>query len=1049
MKKRGPMPLSQESPSASEYVRALVESRSLGPLVVHRQDLPARQARFAGVKTPWRPAMEAFLSAAGIGPLYSHQAEAMDLARAGRDVVTATPTASGKTFIYNLPVIERSLARPGSRALYLFPLKALAQDQLKAFNALAENCPEPRPRAAVYDGDTTAHFRKKIRDNPPDVLITNPEMLHLALLPFHDAWAEFFANLAFVVVDEVHTYRGIMGSHMAWVFARLMRICARYGASPSFICSSATIANPGELCSMLTGREFAVIEESGAPASEKQVVFVNPDAGPARVAIELLKAALARELRTIVYTQSRRLTELIALWASEKAGDFAPRISAYRAGYLAEERRDIEAKLSSGELLAVVSTSALELGIDIGNLDVCILVGYPGTLTAAWQRGGRVGRGGSGSAMILVAGEDALDQYFMRHPDQFFSRPMERAVINPDNPVIRDRHLVCAASDLPLKSGEPFLKSEKTARAVERLVQKGELLLNAAGDRMFAAHQRPHRDVDLRGAGRSYRISLAGSGPDRDAPGRTVGQVDGVRVFREVHPGAIYLHHGDTFLVADLSPETRTAMVERADVDHYTKALASKSTEILEVYAEKAVAACRVGRGRLRVTDQVTGYEKRQVRTSRRLGTFGLDLPPSVFETEGLWIVIPDRVLAECEEKRLHFMGGIHAVEHAAIGILPLLVMTDRNDLGGISTPLHPQIQGAAVFVYDAMPGGAGLSAMAFARALDLLEKTRDTVASCPCDFGCPGCVHSPKCGSGNRPIHKEAALFVLSALLDPGRAAPAPREVILYGEPDGDEKRKESKEYPKERKDGPPGRSRASGDEEGKTKTADSAEKKEADKTAAQDEAAGIPPFEKGGPGGIFLGVSNPAGAFRYGVLDIETRLSAQEVGGWHNARCMGISVAVLYDSATDDFYEYHQPEIGALIRHLQKMDLVVGFNILRFDYQVLSGATEFDFSSLPTLDLLDEIKACLGYRLSLDHLAAATLGTGKSASGLQALKWWKEGRMDLITEYCARDVAITRDLYLHGLTRGHLLFTNKARQMVRVPASWAAPPDGQEDRG
>ncbi|MBW1990432.1 MAG: DEAD/DEAH box helicase, partial [Deltaproteobacteria bacterium] len=679
---------------ASEYVDALVKSDSLGPLVAHARVLPPRAAKFAGPEKPWHPGIERVLSAAGIETLYSHQARAVDLAREGKDVVIATPTASGKTLVYNLPVLESVLGDPSARALYLFPLKALAQDQHKAFSSLAALLPQP-PTAAVYDGDTTGHFRKKIRDNPPNVLITNPDMLHFGLLPHHASWEEFFKNLKYVVVDEVHTYRGVMGSNMAWVFSRLQRVCAHYGAKLSFIASSATIDNPGELCQSLLSRECQVVEESGAPAAGKHVVFVNPEDNPARTAIQLLKASLSRGLRTIVYTQSRKLTELIALWASENAGEYAGRISAYRAGYLPEERREIEAKLASGELLAVVSTSALELGIDIGSLNVCLLVGYPGTLTAAWQRGGRVGRGRSSSAVVLIAGEDALDQYFMRHPDQFFSRPMERAVINPENPVVAAKHLVCAAAELPLSTSEPLLENPALRRVAERLARRGELLASGDGSRLFSAEKRPHRDVDLRGAGEPFRIALAdGEAAGGTTLGKTVGRVDGIRVFREAHPGAIYLHHGETYKVEDLWIEHRTAVVTPAKVDYYTRVLADKSTEILEVYETREVCGCRVGRGRLRVTDQVTGYEKRRVQNGRRMGTFALNLPPCVYETHGLWIEIPPGAQAACERRRLHFMGGIHALEHAAIGILPLLVMTDRNDLGGISTPLHPQLSG-------------------------------------------------------------------------------------------------------------------------------------------------------------------------------------------------------------------------------------------------------------------------------------------------------------------------------------------------------------------
>ena len=424
------------------YVAALIASERLGHLVVHHRVLPARPAVYADPLRPFPRPVAGLLAGRGIERLYSHQAAATDLTRAGRHVAVATPTASGKTMTYLLPVLEEIIKNPDSRAIFLYPLKALAQDQLKAIHELTASLPESaRPTAAIYDGDTTAHFRRKIRDNPPHILITNPEMLHLSLLPGHDAWSTLFAGLTHVVVDEMHTYRGVMGSHMAHVFRRLERVCQRFGSQPAFVFSSATIGNAGALATDLTGLPVATVTESGAPTGPRHFLFINPEQSAATTAVMLLAAALRRGLRTIVYTQSRKMTELISLWIREKAGPYANRVSAYRSGFLPEERRDIEAAMASGKLLGVVSTSALELGIDIGGLDLCILCGYPGSVMSAWQRGGRVGRARRESAVALIAGEDALDQYFMRHPAEFFDRPPESAVINPANPAIAAKHL--------------------------------------------------------------------------------------------------------------------------------------------------------------------------------------------------------------------------------------------------------------------------------------------------------------------------------------------------------------------------------------------------------------------------------------------------------------------------------------------------------------------------------------------------------------------------------------------------------------------------------
>ncbi|WP_320172640.1 DEAD/DEAH box helicase [Maridesulfovibrio sp.] len=938
----------------------------MGDQVAHHRIVEGQEASFGDPRRKFPPSIENMLGLRDIDRLFSHQALAVDYARAGRNVVVATPTASGKTLTYNIPVLEQGLRDPDSHALYLFPLKALAQDQLKTFTEMAALLPENiRPQAAIYDGDTSPYRRRKIRDTPPSVIMTNPEMLHLSILPFHEKWAPFIAGLTHIVVDEVHTYRGVMGSHMAMVFRRLLRICNYYGANPSFVFSSATVGNPSALCRDLTGQDVGEITESGAASGKRNFIFFNPVASPYSAVIQLLKAALARDLRTIVYTQSRKMTELIAMWVNEKAGKYKDRISAYRAGFLPEERREIERKMSSGELLAVISTSALELGIDIGGLDLCIMAGYPGSVMATMQRGGRVGRSRQESAVILIGQEDALDQYFMRHPDDFFSRPPENAVLNPYNPVIMERHLICAASELTLRDDDFLLRDERIKDTVMQLVEKGVLLRNRRGDEIYSKRKRPHRDVSLRGAGSTMHIEdISG--------GAVIGTIDEVRAYSEAHEGAVYIHRGSTYRITELDLAERKVRASRERVGYYTRARKNKSTEILEVYARKKVFGTVMRFGRLKVTEQVTGYEKRAVKGGKLLGIVPLDLPPVVFETQGLWMEISPEIKRRAEDEFVHFMGGIHAVEHAAIGILPLLVLTDRNDLGGISTPMHEQIDGPAVFIYDGMPGGAGLTMQAFEQAQELLERTLQVIVDCECELGCPTCVHSPKCGSGNRPIDKAAAIFVLENMINgkpPEKIEDLSMELVPFGE-----------EVKTEKKSGPES----------------------------------------------------------FGVLDVETRRSAQEVGGWNKAERMGISIAVLYDSVADEFFRYEQEQIPEMIERLRKLDLIIGFNIERFDYKVLSGVHAFNYRSLPTLDLLKSVHERLGYRLKLDNIAQATLDSAKSADGLQALEWWKEGRLDLISEYCTQDVAVTRDVYLFGRANGYVLFTNKEKKTVRLPVSW-----------
>ena len=984
-----------------EYVRALLDSERLGRQVRHHRLIPGAEAVYAEPKRPWPAPIKAMLDRLGIDRLYAHQARAVDLVRSGRNVVIATPTASGKTLCFNLPVMERLLADPDAKALYVYPLKALAQDQLKAFNAMAGLLPDKdRPGmnsigAAIYDGDTSQHFRKKIRDNPPGVILTNPEMLHLSVLPHHHTWAQVLSNLSFVVIDEVHTYRGVLGSHMAMVLRRLLRLCRSWGAEPSFVFCSATVGNPAELCANLTGLEVEAVTETGAAQSARHMIFLNPHDSPSQAAIQLLRAALSRGLRTIVYARSRRMTELIALWASERSGEYADRISAYRAGFLPEERREIEVRMASGELLAVISTSALELGIDIGGLDLCILVGYPGSIMATWQRSGRVGRSGRESAVVLVAGEDALDQHFMRHPEDFFIRPPERAVLNPHNPVVADRHLICAAAEMSLKASEPFLAGEPALMdRVRRLVDKGqlyELADTGAEPEIVTDRKRPQREVDLRGAGRGLHILDAGPGAD----GSEIGLIDAYRACRETHPGAVYLHRGATYVIDSLDFETATVRAKRARVNYYTRVRGDKSTEILEIYDRRQIGSTRVFLARLKVTETVIGYEKRAVRGGALLGVIELDMPPNIFETEGLWIEIPGPVRRACEDECLHFMGGIHALEHAAIAVMPLIVLADRDDLGGISTPFHAQAGCAAVFIYDGMPGGAGLSRQGFLFMEDLLETTLKNVKSCECDLGCPSCVHSPKCGSGNRPMDKAGAVFLLERLLSP----------------------------------------------DGRPRTA------EPEVTGISDETTGDDDMDQ-----ILLPGTMPEP--RFAVLDVETRRSAAEVGGWNRADLMGVSVAVLYESDKgtdkDAFTVFEQDELAAMAARLEKIDLVIGFNIIRFDYAVLGGLVDFPWRDLPTLDLLTSVHERLGYRLKLDNLAQATLDAGKSADGLQALRWWQEGRIKEIADYCTQDVAVTRDLYLHGRDKGHVLFFNKAKQRARLPVDWASfVPPGRHGPG
>lgn len=967
--------------SLSEYIEALKTYQGFqGDIVCHKVLEPSKAA-FAKGNPSLRHDFSPVLESLGVKKLYSHQKKAIDLILGGCHTVISTPTASGKSLVYNLPVIDDLSEDPSSHALYLFPLKALARDQMESLNKLLDlaffhfklSC---KLSAAVYDGDISSYQKSKIRKQAPNILVSNPEMLHLALLAHHDLWASFFSKLKYIVVDEVHTCRGVMGSNMAWVFRRLLRICDFYGSKPVFIFCSATIANPQGLCCDLTGLDVKVVDEAGAPTGKKDVILMRGLNGAAQTAITLIHSAVPRELRTICYTQSRKITELIAMWASQRSKEVAAKISAYRAGFLPEERRMIEQQLSTGELLSVVSTSALELGIDIGSLDICILVGYPGTIMSTWQRAGRVGRKGRDSALILIAHEDALDQYFIHHPDVFFSMPPEKAIINPENEMILKQHLECAAAELVIRKEEPLLASSQVRQAVNALEKKALLLKSRSADMWFAARKAPHRDVSLRGTGNTFPIFIADTK-------KSLGDIDRHRSFFETHEGAIYLHRGKTYEVTRFDYEKGVVEARKKDVNYYTRARSSKTTTIMEVLDQKKAGSTRMGYGRLKIIEQVTGYDRKLVSSGKSLGIIPLDLPELTFETQGLWIEIPDDVREKTEQALMHFMGGIHALEHAAIGIMPLLVMTDRNDIGGISIPFHPQTGKAAVFIYDGVPGGLGFCRQAFENADVLLQRTKEAISSCECENGCPCCVHSPKCGSGNRPIDKESALSILKMIL----GGPVAESFADIRVPD------------------------------------------HADASEAQSVKEETTPYD----------TKQTKAPVRYAVLDIETRRSAKEVGGWHKAHKMGVSCAVLYDSKTDEYLTYLQDDIEKLVRDLNKYDLIIGFNIIGFDYKVLSGLVKSDYHQLPTLDLLLEIKRYLGYRLSLDHLASQTLGEQKSADGLMALEWWQQGEIEKIITYCRQDVKVTRDLYRFGREQHHLLFKNKAGNVVRIPVDFA----------
>ena len=771
--------------------------------IVHREQIPRRSARYGALRDSLHPGLQASLRSQGIDRLFTHQAEAVNAALAGRHVVVVTGTASGKTLCYNLPVLETILERPTARALYLFPTKALAQDQLRALRTLGSAVEGQRGRGdsplpvtvGTYDGDTPKSRRSHLRKSG-QIILTNPDMLHLGVLPNHPLWGSFFRNLRFVVVDEAHIYRGVFGSQVACVLRRLRRVCALYGAEPQFIAASATIANPARHFTALTGVEPQVIDDDGSPQGPRTFALWNPPfidraqtsrRSPNGEATTLFASLVRNNTRTIVFTRARKVAELILRYARDELGKEdgrkgrgrktgkgsgdspspASRIAAYRAGYTPEQRRQIERDLFSGKLLGVTATTALELGIDVGGLDAAVLLGYPGTIASLWQQAGRAGRGDSPSLAVLIALSNPLDQYYMRHPADLFGRPHEHALIDPDNVTILLRHLPCAAHEAPLgnivgpgRFDDELLFGPGFVQAMVQLEEQGTLAFQ--GERWtFTGSGYPAEKVNLRSAGGSRFAIL-----DESNNYRTLEEIESSTAAQRVHPGAVYLHQGDSYVVSRFDSEMGLAVARPAEVDYYTEVREWSDVRIMRSLANRPIPGGFAYFGYVRTTSQVVGYRKLRHYSEEVLGDEPLDMPASTFETAALWWDLAPEIVQACARRGLDFLGGIHAAEHAAIGILPLFAMCDRWDIGGLSTPRHPDTDAPQIFIYDGFPGGVGIAEQGFRELPALWRATYDVIANCPCNGGCPSCIQSPKCGNNNEPLDKTAAQLILQMLL-------------------------------------------------------------------------------------------------------------------------------------------------------------------------------------------------------------------------------------------------------------------------------------------
>ena len=757
--------------AATGWERAIEPGRGDGRLVAEAAEAP-RSAENVGIPSSLAADLATALRRSGVESLYSHQLEALEAAAEG-NVIATSGTASGKSLSFNLPVLDGLVRDDGRRALYLYPTKALAQDQARKLSELGLE----RLRHAIYDGDTPREDRPAIRRRS-NLILTNPDMLHVGILPHHKNWGDFFASLDWVVVDEAHTYRGVFGSHVANVLRRLRRVARRYGAEPRFVLTSATIANPVELAERLVGQRFRLVDGDGAPRAGRRIGMWNPPVIDPRSmtrrsvlseAAELLADLVGEGVRTICFLRSRRGIELIQRFTRmrlEELGrpELANRIAPYRAGYTPQQRREIEARLAAGDLLAVVATDALELGIDIGYLDAAICVTFPGTVASLRQMWGRAGRRTEGVA-LYIAGEDALDQFFCRHPEEFLERPVEAAILDHENERIQVAHVLAAAYEIPLSDADSELFGERWRERAETLVALGELR-RASEDRYLPRGPRfPAADISLRSASPDSIAILERSS------GELLGAVEAERAFTTVHPGAVYLHMGRSYEVRELDIEARRAIVDPFDGDWYTQPKRETEVFIESIGEQRGVAGVELNFGEVSVTEQVMAFQRKRLADHEVIDMVALDLPEMNFPTQALWYVLPEELAGPRALPPEILLGALHATEHGQIAVLPLLAICDRWDIGGLSTNVHFQTGRPTIFIYDGHPGGVGIARRGFERFERLLADAATLIGECPCADGCPSCVQSPKCGNLNEPLHKQGALELMTAMLS--RAAP------------------------------------------------------------------------------------------------------------------------------------------------------------------------------------------------------------------------------------------------------------------------------------
>ncbi len=765
-----------------EIVNALKRKPRYKDRIEHIEVLTPRDPIYGVIEEELPQNIKDYLEKKNI-KLYKHQCAAMDYVRRGKNIIITTPTASGKTLAFDIPIFEKLFKYKSATALFLYPTKALSNDQLKVIKEL-ESLTQIEVNPSVYDGDTPAHKRPKIREHSR-IIISNPYELH-QVLPWHYKWQKFLSNLKFVVIDEAHRYRGVFGSNVAFLIKRMRRICDLYGSHPQFVLSTATLANPIEFGELLAGVKLELVSFDGSPKGKKYFVFYNPyfngvgELSSANETENLFFFYLKNNLQTLCFTASRKTAELIASWAKKDAEksdpDLKGKISAYRAGYLPGERRKIENDLKNGNLTGVTSTNALELGIDIGSLDSVIISGYPGTVISTWQQAGRAGRGEEESIVTMVAFQNPLDQYFMKNPEMFFSRSHEHAIIDDSNPYIVSGHLLCAAAELPIKIEEDGKYLGDNLGHILQALERQGLLSDTPNGWVYSGKVRATEAVSIDNISSDIFKVIC--------DGELIETMDRSQAYREAHKGAVLLHQGETYVVTDLDLVNQKIEVKRDEVDYYTEAMKIVDIDIIKEINRKGIESFSVFFGEVDVSEEYIRYKIKKY--SEVIGSVPLNLPPLNFKTTGIWFTVPEYIKEKIWKERSKdkdikeklrgrsveglkievFAGALHGIEHSMIGIMPFHVMCDRWDIGGVSTIHHPETGKPTVFIYDGFEGGIGLTEKAFKLITDIMKMTYQLIRDCKCENGCPGCIYSPKCGNENEPLDKRGAILILEEIL-------------------------------------------------------------------------------------------------------------------------------------------------------------------------------------------------------------------------------------------------------------------------------------------